>query len=900
MFAAGRWQSAAAARKEWMMTEPGTEMAKHYDFAEVEPRRYRFWESGGYFKPRAADGRAPFVISIPPPNVTGELHVGHVLFVTIEDIMIRYHRMCGEPTLWIPGTDHAGIATQKVVEDLLAHEGTNRHELGREQFLQRVWQWKEQYGHTIVQQLRMLGASCDWERERFTLDEGLSRAVREVFVRLWDEGLLYRAARMINWCPRCASAVSDLEVEHEERPGKLYYIRYPLADAAGAPRYDTTITVATTRPETILGDTAVAVHPDDPRYRDLIGQTLVVPVLGRLIPIVADRAVEPDFGTGAVKVTPAHDPTDLAIGQRHQLAQIQVIGFDACMTAEAGPYAGLERYQAREQLLDDLNRLGLVEHIEDYVLNIGLCQRCGTVVEPLVSTQWFVRMKPLAGPAAAAVRYGQLTIVPERFNRVYLHWMDTIQDWCISRQLWWGHRIPAWHCGTCHEITVSREDPTVCAHCGAATLERDPDVLDTWFSSWLWPFSTLGWPDATPDLRLYYPTSVLETGYDIIFFWVARMVVAGQHFTGALPFHTIFLHGLVRDKEGRKMSKSIGNVIDPRILMAQFGTDALRHAITTGTTPGNDIKLDPQRVEESRNFITKIWNAARFALAQGLGSALDQPAEPSSLADRWLLSRAASAVADVTRLIDAYQFGEAARQAHDFFRGEFCDWYLEMAKVRMKGDEAARTATRSTLLAGLDTSMRLLHPFIPFVTEEIWQSMPHSGEALIAAAWPEAGRRDEEAEREMDLVFAVVHFVRNARAELGLDPGKRLPLIAATAQHAALLREQEPILAALARIDLVVGDPATPAPPQSLHLAVPGLELYLPLEGVVDLKAEQAKVGAEIARLQAAIVSLKARLASSQFVDRAPAAVVLKEKERLEASEALLASLTERRRTIAG
>ncbi len=882
------------------MTDIAPEMAKHYDFSEVEPRRYAFWEQSGYFKPRRVAGRDPFVISIPPPNVTGELHLGHALFVTLEDIMIRYHRMCGDPTLWVPGTDHAGIATQKVVEDMLAREGTNRHELGREAFIARVWQWREQYGSTIVRQLRMLGASCDWERERFTLDAGLSTAVREVFVRLWDEGLLYRAARMINWCPRCASAVSDLEVEHEERPGKLYYIRYPLAPMEEDKGVQQTIVVATTRPETILGDSAVAVHPDDERYKQLVGRQLVVPVLGRVIPLIADRAVEPEFGTGAVKVTPAHDPTDFAIGQRHGLPQIQVIGFDANMTAEAGPYTGLDRYAAREALLADLERLGLVDHVEDYTINLGLCQRCGTVIEPLISTQWFVRMKPLAGPAAAAVRYGQLTIIPDRFAKVYLHWMDNIQDWCISRQLWWGHRIPAWYCANCSEITVSREDPVACSHCGATELERDPDVLDTWFSSWLWPFSTLGWPEDTEDLRAFYPTSVLETGYDILFFWVARMVFAGQHFTGSLPFHTVFLHGLVRDKQGRKMSKSIGNVIDPRELMAQYGTDALRFTIATGGTPGNDIKLDPQRVEEGRNFITKIWNAARFALSHHLERALGQPPAPLSLADRWLLSRASRAIDDVTRLIESYQFGEAGRQAHDFFRGEFCDWYLEIAKIQMHEDEAAQQATRSILLFGLDTSCRLLHPYIPFVTEEVWQQMPHDGEALIVAAWPQAAARDEEAERLMETIFAVVHFVRNARAQIGLDPTQRLPLVAVTSSLSGLLREQEPVIASLARADLDTRESMTQVPSQSLHLALPGLDLYLPLEGVVDIDAELRKVEGEISRLEDANCRLRERLANPQFVGRAPALVVQKERERLAENESLLASLFERRHVLRG
>jgi valyl-tRNA synthetase len=875
------------------------ELAKQFDFQAVEAARYRFWEDGGYFKPRSAPGKQPFVISIPPPNVTGVLHLGHALMATMEDVMIRYHRMRGDPTLWVPGTDHAGIATQKVVEDLLAREGVSRHDLGRAEFVKRVWAWKEQYGSTIVQQLRMMGSSCDWERERFTLDAGLSNAVREVFVRLWDEGLLYRAARMINWCPTCASAVSDLEVEHEERLGKLYYVRYAVAPALDEEetRY---VTVATTRPETIMGDTAVAVHPDDARYADLVGRDLILPILHRHIPIVADRAVEPEFGTGAVKVTPAHDPTDFAIGQRHHLPHVQVIGFDARMTPEAGPYAGQDRFEAREHIVADLEAAGLLERVEDHKMSIGLCQRCGAIVEPLVSTQWFVRMKPLAGPAAAAVRYGTLTIVPERFAKVYLHWMDTIQDWCISRQLWWGHQIPAWYCASCGETTVSREDPTACAHCGSEKIERDPDVLDTWFSSWLWPFSTLGWPEDTPDLRMYYPTSVLETGYDIIFFWVARMVFAGQHFTGALPFHTVYLHGLVRDKQGRKMSKSIGNVIDPRVMMAQYGTDALRYALAVGGTPGNDIKLDPQRIEDGRNFITKIWNAARYVLAQRLETAPPGPVQPLSLADRWLASRLTRVTADVTRLIDGYQFGEAGRQAHDFLWNEYCDWYVEIAKIQLQGTEEEQGVTRGLLRDALETSLRLLHPYIPFVTEEIWQQLPHQGEALIVAPWPQPGARDEEAEREMEIIFSLIRFVRNARAELGLDPVRRLPLIVVGGERAALIHAQASVIAALARVDLAIHEQLDQAPSQALHAALPGVTLYLPLEGVIDLNVERDRLRKEIAAAQKVGTGLHARLTNAQFLERAPADVVQKERDRLNESDQLVTALNGRLEVLGG
>ncbi|HEX9068447.1 MAG TPA: valine--tRNA ligase, partial [Ktedonobacterales bacterium] len=587
---------------------------KAYEPQAVEKRLYAWWEERGYFKPRERADRKPFVISMPPPNVTGALHLGHAITATIEDALIRYHRMKGDPTLWVPGEDHAGIATQAVVERALANEGKSRLEVGREAFVERVWEWVRQYRHRIQDQHRRLGASCDWSRARFTLDEGLSQAVREVFVRLWEEKLLYRADRIINWCPSCMTSISDLEVEIEETPGKLTYIRYPLEEPVkGGPSH---ITVATTRPETMLGDTAVAVHPDDKRYKALIGKHLILPIMNRRIPIVGDDAVDASFGTGAVKVTPAHDPTDFEIGNRHALSRIQVIGFDAKMTAEAGQFAGLDRFDARKAVMAELKRLGVVEKEADYTVPLGYCQRSHTIIEPLPSLQWWVRMAPLATGALGAVTYGQTRIVPLRFNKTYADWLENIRDWNISRQLWWGHRIPAWYCATCGETTVAREDPTVCAHCGSEKIERDPDVLDTWFSSWLWPFSTLGWPEDTPDLRRYYPTAVLETGYDILFFWVARMMMSGIHFMGVAPFSVIYLHGLVRDEQGRKMSKSLGNVIDPLEVMDEFGTDALRFTLATSSSPGNDMKLVPARIVGNRNFANKIWNASRFVIGQ--------------------------------------------------------------------------------------------------------------------------------------------------------------------------------------------------------------------------------------------------------------------------------------------
>ncbi len=651
---------------------------KAYEPQTVEGKWYQFWEEGGYFKPSGDTTRPTFVISMPPPNVTGALHLGHAITSTIEDILIRYHRMKGDDTLWVPGEDHAGIATQTVVERLLAQEGTDRHAIGREAFLERVWQWVNQYKSRIQDQHRRLGASCDWSRERFTLDEGLSKAVREVFVRLYEEGLVYRGERIINWCPRCMSALSDLEVNHVDTPGSLTYVRYPLMPKEGQ---ETTeyISVATTRPETILGDTGVAVNPKDPRYKDLVGRRAILPVIGREIPIIADEAVDLAFGTGAVKVTPAHDPVDFEIGERHNLPFVQVIGFDAKMTAEAGPFAGQDRYEARKNLVEELQRLGLIVKTEDYVVPLGHCQRCDTVIEPLISKQWFVKMVPLATPAMGAVKYGLMKIVPERFNKVYMDWLENIHDWCISRQLWWGHRIPVWYCDNCGQMTVSLEDITVCSHCDSAAIHQDEDVLDTWFSSWLWPFSTLGWPEVTPDLLRYYPTSVMETGYDIIFFWVARMAMSGMHFLGTIPFQTIYLHGLVRDAKGEKMSKSKNNVVDPIDVMDQYGTDALRFTLATSSSPGNDMKLVPERIIGNRNFANKIWNASRFVLMTtgeiGGGILTIDEVQPITLADRWILSRLAKLTSEITRLIDEFQLGEAGRQINDFFWSDYADWY---------------------------------------------------------------------------------------------------------------------------------------------------------------------------------------------------------------------------------
>ncbi|MGD8813824.1 MAG: valine--tRNA ligase, partial [Anaerolineales bacterium] len=774
------------------------ELSKSYDFKSVEQRLYDWWKLQGFFAPVVDEKRRPYTISMPPPNITGELHLGHAMFVSMQDLMIRHQRMRGEPTLWLPGSDHAGIATQLQVEKELDAENVRREDIGRKEFVRRTWSWKCKYGGIITDQLRRLGASCDWSRERFTLDEGLSRAVREAFTRLYEKGLIYRGSYLIHWSPGLRTAVSDLEVEYSEEQGTLYYFNYPLAGS------DEGIPVATTRPESILGDTAVAVHPEDPRFNHLVGQTCLVPILDRPIPVIADEYVDRDFGTGAVKVTPGHDPSDYEVGKRHDLEIINVLNTDATMNENAGPYAGLNRYACREKLWTDMKAAGMTIKEEPYTMQVPRSQRGGEVIEPMISTQWFVRMKPLAGPALEAVRQGKIRIVPERFTKVYYNWLENIRDWCISRQLWWGHRIPAWHCADCGEITVGREDPTACAHCGSEKIERDPDVLDTWFSSGLWPFSTLGWPDETPDLAYFYPTTMMETGYDILFFWVARMIMMGLEFTGQVPFETVYLHGLIRDEHGRKMSKSLGNAIDPLRVMEKYGTDALRFTMLTGSTPGNDISFDVKRVEANRNFANKIWNAGRLVLLS-LKHAPEAPAEEPAKtpADAWILAGTENLVREANRLFDTHQYGEAGRQIYDFFWSEFADWYLEAAKLQIEegGDQAWMTAR--IMVQVLDTCLRLLHPFTPFVTEELWgrlraaceehtaQFMPEGGweRALIVARWPEAGDelQDEEKIEAFALAKDLVHAIRNLRAEKGVKSKRRIAAVISAGTHAAEL-----------------------------------------------------------------------------------------------------------------
>jgi valyl-tRNA synthetase len=885
-------------------------LPKTYDFLATEKRTYEWWESRGYFKP-SNDPANPdfdptketFVISIPPPNVTGELHLGHAMFVSMEDLMIRYHRMKGYSTLWVPGSDHAGIATQLQVEKALAKEGLTREQIGREEFLRRTWAWKEKYGGIITGQIRRLGASCDWDRERFTLDAGLSQAVREAFVRLYEKGLIYRGPRLINWSPGLKTAVSDLEVEYSEEPGKLYYFKYVLADEPEA-----YLPVATTRPETILGDTAVAVHPEDDRYLHFIGREVVVPILGRRIPVIADEAVEPEFGGGALKVTPGHDPTDFAIGERHGLPVISVLDEAAHVNENGGPYAGLDRYDAREKIWEDMRNAGLVLKEEPYTLTVPRSQRGGEVIEPMVSTQWFVRIQPLAEAALEAVRDRRINIVPERFTKVYYNWLENIEDWCISRQLWWGHRIPVWYCGTCGEKTVARIDPERCAHCGSQDLKQDPDVLDTWFSSGLWPFSTLGWPAETPDYRYFYPTSYMETGYDILFFWVARMIMLGLEFTGQVPFHTVYLHGLIRDEIGRKMSKSYGNVIDPLQVMDELGTDALRFTLLVGSAPGSDMNLSLKKVEANRNFANKIWNAGRFvisavaAVPSADSRSMPRPVEQDwTLADSWIWARLQTLVRGVERLFQGFQYGEAGRQIYEFFWGDFADWYVEIAKLQLAQNRERAWQTAYTLVRVLDTSLRLLHPFTPFVTEELWGYLKRAvqgstlriwlndwPEALIVAPWP-LPRPEEGWEvgktADFNLVQEVVRSIRNIRAEKNVKPSRRVPAILVADQAASILSAQSTAIAALAGLDpdnLQILKTLPTKPEGHIALVVGPVEVFLPLAGLVDAAEERRRLEKDLADTNQQITRLEALLAGS-FAEKAPPAVVQKEREKLQA-----------------
>nr|WP_320145339.1 valine--tRNA ligase [uncultured Anaeromusa sp.] len=868
-----------------------------YDPKGVEEKWYAAWEKEGCFHAETNEQKDAFSIVIPPPNVTGQLHMGHALDNTLQDILIRWHRMRGDDTLWMPGTDHAGIATQIKVEEMLKkEEGKSRYDLGRDAFIERVWKWKKQYGDRITRQLRSLGASCDWERERFTMDEGCSQAVREVFVSLYEKGLIYQGHRITNWCVRCHTALSDIEVEHEEKEGHLYHLRYEVEGEAG--RY---VIIATTRPETMLGDTAVAVHPDDARYQDLIGKTLILPLVDRRIPLLADDYVDPSFGTGAVKITPAHDPNDFEMGQRHNLEQVVVIGPEGNMTDEAGQYAGQDRYECRKALLADLEKMGVLVKVENHPHAVGHCQRCGTVVEPLVSKQWFVKMEPLAKPAMEVVRKGQVQFVPERFSRTYLNWLENIRDWCISRQIWWGHRIPAWYCESCGKTIVSREDLTVCPHCGGA-VEQDQDVLDTWFSSALWPFSTMGWPENTAELRQFYPTSVLVTGYDIIFFWVARMIMMGLEFKQEIPFHHVFIHGLVRDSQGRKMSKSLGNGIDPLEVVEKYGADTLRFMLITGNTPGNDMRFYWERVEASRNFANKIWNASRFVLMNLEGFSGQAPqAEQLTLADRWILSRYDNVAKAVTDNLGRFELGEAARLVYEFLWGEYCDWYIEMAKPRLynKEESEKRAVAQYVLWEVLEGTMRLLHPFMPFITEEIWQHLPHEGSSIMKASWPssQAERSDAAAEAQMNLIMEAVKGIRNMRAEMNVPPGRRSEVIlqAGSEDVRSVLQQNEGYFRQLAAAEPVTL-PAVGAekPENAMATVVAGLEVYLPLKGLIDVEKETARLSKEREALTKELARISGKLGNEGFMAKAPAAVVEKERAKAQECEEKLGAIRER------
>jgi len=876
------------------------ELPKAYDFKSTEPRIYAMWEEGGYFKPWNDPNKPdfdpniePFVIAIPPPNVTGELHIGHSMFVSVEDLMIRYHRMKGYSTLWIPGSDHAGIATQLMVErDILRNEEVTREELGREKFIERTWEWKHKYGGIITNQIRRIGASCDWSRERFTLDEGLSRAVRESFVHLFEKGLVYRGPRLINWSPGLKTAVSDLEVEYEEEDTTLYYFKYMLKDS------DEYIPVATIRPETILGDTAVAVHPEDERYKKFIGKSVIVPILGHEIPVIADDYVSIEFGTGALKITPGHDPNDYAIAHRHNLPIISMLDKLAKVNENGGKYQGQDRFDARKNMWADMKAAGLVIKAEPYRTTIPRSQRGGEIIEPMISEQWFVQIEPLAKAALEAVKDGRIKIVPERFEKTYYNWMENIRDWCISRQLWWGHRIPVWYCPDGH-MTCTREDPTECATCGSKELTQDEDVLDTWFSSALWPFSTLGWPDETPDYKYFYPTSYMETGYDILFFWVARMIMSGLEYTGKIPFHTVYLHGLVRDEIGRKMSKTTGNVIDPLTVMDDLGTDALRFTLLVGSTPGNDTNVGLKKVESNRNFANKLWNIGRFVITSVSAQQATSELGEYTLADSWIWAKMQGLVRDVERQFQNFQYGQAGQQIYDFIWSEFADWYVEIAKLELAegGSRAARAA--DTLARVFDMSLRLLHPFTPFVTEELWGHLRSAlqesslkdvakdwSDALIIAKWPEP--RDPEgweADKiaDFELIQEIVRSIRNLRAEKGVAPSKKIAASFAAGAKATLLQEQDQVIASLTGLDTSqykIQEFLPEKPAEATTLVIGAVEIHIPLAGMVDLAEEKSRLEKELKETESHIERLE-KLLSSDFANRAPAPVVQKERDKL-------------------
>ena len=854
------------------------ELATKYNPSEVEDRLYRSWLDGGYFHAPLDKDKKPYTIVMPPPNITGQLHMGHALDNTLQDILIRYHRMTGYDTLWLPGTDHASIATEAKIVEAMRKEGITKDDIGRDGFLKRAWEWKAQYGGRIIEQLKKMGSSCDWDRERFTMDEGCSKAVNEVFVHLYEKGLIYRGERIINWCPHCLTSISDAEVEYEEKAGHFWHLRYPFKDGSGY------LELATTRPETLLGDTAVAVNPNDERYRDLVGKTLILPIVHREIPVVADEYVEMDFGTGVVKITPAHDPNDFEVGLRHNLEVINVLTPDAKIVDDYPEFAGMDTMTARKAIVKALEAEGALVRIEDYSHNVGTCYRCSTVVEPRVSKQWFVKMKPLAGPAIDAVKNGETKFIPQRFEKVYFHWLENIRDWCISRQLWWGHRIPAWYCDDCGEITVARTAPDKCAHCGSEHIHQDPDTLDTWFSSALWPFSTLGWPDNTEELKHYYPTNTLVTGYDIIPFWVMRMMFSGIEQTGKAPFDTVLIHGLVRDSQGRKMSKSLGNGIDPLEIIDKYGADALRFTLATGNSPGNDMRFSDERVEASRNFANKIWNAARFILMNLSG---DEKApyipENLSIEDKWIISLYNKLVRDVTESLDKFELGLAVQKLYDFIWDIFCDWYIELAKIRLNGeDKEAKETVKAVLIYVMSGTLKLLHPFMPFITEEIWQTLPHDGETIMLSPWDkyDESRNFPAEESEMEKIMAAIKAIRNRRAEMNVPPSRKAQLFIETASEDTFRT------GAVFMQKLASASEVTVGKDFSLETAVSIItedaRIYIPMAELIDFEAERARLNKELAAAEKQLSQIDAKLSNENFVNKAPANVVQGQRDAAE------------------
>lgn len=845
------------------------ELAKAYEPKEVEDRIYDFWMKGKYFHAEVDPKKKPYTIVIPPPNITGQLHLGHAMDETLQDTLIRWRRMQGYSALWLPGTDHASIATEAKIVEAMRKEGITKEEIGREKFLERAWAWKDQYGGRIVEQLKKLGSSCDWDRLRFTMDEGCNKAVNHVFKKLYDKGLIYRGERIINWCPHCKTSISDAEVVFEEKEGSFWHLRYPLSDGSGY------IELATTRPETMLGDTAVAVHPDDERYKALVGKTVILPLVNKEIPIIADSYVEQDFGTGVVKITPAHDPNDFEVGLRHNLPVINVMDDGGVINENGGKYAGMPALEARKQIVKDLDEAGFLIKIEPIKHNVGTCYRCGTVVEPRVSTQWFVKMEPLAKPAIDAVKDGDIRFIPERMDKVYYNWMENIKDWCISRQLWWGHQIPAWYC-ECGETIVSETVPTVCPKCGGTHLTRDPDTLDTWFSSALWPFSTLGWPDNTEELKYFYPTNTLVTGYDIIFFWVARMIFSGLEHMGEVPFNTVFFHGLIRDAQGRKMSKSLGNGVDPLDVISVYGADALRFTLVTGNSPGNDLRFSEEKVSASRNFANKIWNAARFILMNIEGKDIDC-ALPKKLytSDKWILNRFNNVTAAVTENLEKFELGMAVSKLYDFIWDDFCDWYIELAKIRMNGaDEESADSARRVLVWTMSNTLKLLHPFMPYITEEIWQTLPHDGEALIVAKWPEYDEAlsfPQEA-KDLENVMALIRAIRTRRNEMNVPPSKKAHIYIDTA-HPAPYEEASEFIARLAygsKVEIGTGFDVQ----GTVTAVTDDAKALLPMDDLVDKAAETARLNKELANAQKQLDTVKAKLANEKFTFKAPQNVI--------------------------